>query len=75
MEGYDSRRFDNDERYAHLDWTPIDWNKIRREVHGLNRQIREEICDKRSSVDDMVARVNIRINQPCVLTKKLCCIN
>lgn len=55
--------------------SPLEWNEMRAKSHYSIQEVRREIEDEKRKIDDMVARVNMRVSQPYTLAKKIYCNN
>ena len=55
--------------------SPLQRNEMRAESYYFIQEVRREIEDERRKIDDMVARVNMRVSQPYTLAKKIYCNN
>lgn len=55
--------------------SPLQRDEMRAESYYFIQKVRREIEDERRKIDDMVARVNMRVSQPYTLAKKIYCNN
>lgn len=55
--------------------SPLQLNEMRAESHYSIQEVRREIEDEKRKIDDMVARVNMKVSQPYTLAKKIYCNN